>query len=119
MTEETDTIRPRVGISACVLGEPVRFDGGHKRDQFVTKVLGELVDFVSVCPEMEVGMGTPRPTLRLLFDSEQGIRMVESKLGIDHTEAMNGRRAKAQGRAVEEPPFGSASLRLLNGNLVS
>jgi uncharacterized protein YbbK (DUF523 family)/uncharacterized protein YbgA (DUF1722 family) len=89
MTEETDTIRPRVGISACVLGEPVRFDGGHKRDQFVTKVLGELVDFVSVCPEMEVGMGTPRPTLRLLFDSEHGIRMVESKLGIDHTEAMN------------------------------
>ena len=88
MTEVTDTIRPRVGISACVLGEPVRFNGGHKRDHFVTAVLGKFVDFVSVCPEMEVGMGTPRPTLRLLFDPNRGIRMVESEQGTDHTDAM-------------------------------
>lgn len=81
--------RPRVGISGCVLGEPVRFDGGHKRSQFVTSSLGEYVDFISVCPEMEVGMGTPRPTLRLIHDKELGTRMVEGKLGHDHTDAMN------------------------------
>ena len=80
--------RPRVGISSCVLGEPVRFDGGHKRSQFVTSSLGKYVDFIPVCPEMEVGMGTPRPTLRLIHDKERGTRMVEGKLGHDHTDAM-------------------------------
>lgn len=85
-----------MGISGCVLGEPVRFDGGHKRSHFVTAVLGELVDFVSVCPEMEVGMGTPRPTLRLLFDDDRGVRMVTSKEGQDHTDAME---AWSAGRA--------------------
>lgn len=89
MTESIEPSRPRVGISACVLGELVRFDRGHKRDAFVTDVLGELVDFVSVCPEMEVGMGAPRPTLRLLHDANAGIRMVETKEGIDHTDSMN------------------------------
>ena len=88
MIETKETCRLRVGVSACVLGEPVRFDRGHKRNHFVTAVLGKLVDFVSVCPEMEVGMGAPRPTLRLLFHPDQGIRMVESKEGIDHTDAM-------------------------------
>jgi uncharacterized protein YbbK (DUF523 family)/uncharacterized protein YbgA (DUF1722 family) len=80
----------------------VRFDGGHKRNHFVTAVLGELVDFVSVCPEMEVGMGTPRPTLRLLFDDDKGVRMVESKEGHDHTEAMTAWSAERADQLAEE-----------------
>ncbi len=94
--------RPRVGISGCVLGEPVRFDGGHKRSHFVATVLGKLVDFVSVCPEMEVGMGTPRPTLRLLFDPDSGVRLVESKQGIDHTSSMKSWAKKRADQLAEE-----------------
>src|SRR5262249_20666098 len=55
----------RVGISACLLGRAVRFDGGHKRDAFLTETLGRFVEWVPVCPEVELGLGVPRPTLRL------------------------------------------------------
>ena len=77
----------RVGVSSCLLGEKVRFDGGHKRDRFLTEGLGPFVEWVPVCPEVELGLGTPRPTLRL-SDSDDGIRLVTPKTGADHTEAM-------------------------------
>ena len=78
----------RIGISACLLGQEVRFDGGHKRDPFLTDVLGKHVEWVPVCPEVEVGMGTPRETLRLVRDN--GItRMVTTGTGVDYTERMN------------------------------
>jgi uncharacterized protein YbgA (DUF1722 family)/uncharacterized protein YbbK (DUF523 family) len=80
--------RPRIGISACLLGDEVRFDGGHKRDPFLTEVLGPHVHWVRVCPEVEVGMGTPRETLRLVQAGDDGVRMVTTRTGIDHTEAM-------------------------------
>jgi uncharacterized protein YbbK (DUF523 family) len=57
--------RIRIGISACLLGDEVRYDGGHKRDSFLADVLGRLVEWVKVCPEVEVGMGTPRESIRL------------------------------------------------------
>lgn len=79
--------RPRLGVSACLLGDEVRYDGGHKRNAFLTDVLGALVEWVRVCPEVEVGMGTPRETLRLVRVGS-GIRMVTSRTGIDHTGAM-------------------------------
>jgi uncharacterized protein YbbK (DUF523 family) len=60
----------RIGISACLLGEEVRFDGGHKRDPFLTDVLSPHVEWVRVCPEVEVGMGTPRETLRLVREGD-------------------------------------------------
>jgi uncharacterized protein YbgA (DUF1722 family)/uncharacterized protein YbbK (DUF523 family) len=84
----------RIGISACLLGEPVRFDGGHKKDAFLTDVLAPHVEWVPVCPEVEVGMGTPRETLRLVRDKGQ-IRMVTTRSGIDYTDAM---RTWAAGR---------------------
>ena len=59
--------RPRVGISACLLGERVRFDAGHKRDAFLTDVLGRHVEWVEVCPEVEAGFGTPREPMRLVL----------------------------------------------------
>ena len=78
----------RIGISACLLGQEVRFDGGHKRDAFLMDVLGKHVEWVPVCPEVEVGMGTPRETLRLVRDN--GLtRMVTTRTGVDYTERMN------------------------------
>jgi uncharacterized protein YbbK (DUF523 family) len=78
----------RIGISACLLGQEVRFDGGHKRDAFLTGVLAPHVQWVPVCPEVEVGMGTPRETLRLVREDGR-IRMVTTHSLIDHTDAMN------------------------------
>ena len=81
--------RPRLGISACLLGDEVRFDGGHKRDPFLVEVLSPHVCWVRVCPEVEVGMGTPRETLRLERRDGRAIRMVTTRTGIDHTGAMS------------------------------
>jgi len=83
-----DDLPIRVGVSSCLLGNEVRFDGGHKRDRFVTDLLGRFVEWVPVCPEVEVGMGTPRPALRLVRESGN-VRMVEIKSGRDHTRAMD------------------------------
>ena len=60
--------RPRLGLSACLLGERVRYDGGHKRDEFIADTLARFVDYLPVCPEVAIGLGVPRPTLRLLDD---------------------------------------------------
>ena len=77
----------RLGISRCLLGEEVRFDGGHKRDNFLTDVLGRYVEWVSVCPEVEAGLGTPREAMRLVGDSHHP-RLVTIKSGTDHTRAV-------------------------------
>ena len=66
MKTETAAERPiRVGISSCLLGLEVRYDGGHKRDRTLTEILGRFVQWVPVCPEFELGLGVPRETLRL------------------------------------------------------
>ncbi len=77
----------RIGISACLLGEEVRFDGGHKKDAFLTGVLAPHVEWVPVCPEVEVGMGTPRETLRLVRSTGR-TRMVTTRSAVDWTERM-------------------------------
>jgi uncharacterized protein YbgA (DUF1722 family)/uncharacterized protein YbbK (DUF523 family) len=87
-----DEARPRIAVSACLLGEPVRFNGGHSRDRFLTQVLAPYVDWVPVCPEMEIGLGTPRETLRL---TDAG-RLV-SRSGRDHTDAMTGLAGRRHG----------------------
>jgi len=60
----------RVGVSACLLGNEVRFDGGHKRSRFITDELAGYFDFVSYCPEVAIGMGIPRQPIRLVGDPE-------------------------------------------------
>jgi uncharacterized protein YbgA (DUF1722 family)/uncharacterized protein YbbK (DUF523 family) len=85
---DTLTDRPRIGISSCLLGDEVRFDGGHKRDRFLTDILGPHVEFVRVCPEVEVGMGTPRETLRLVRSGDGRVRMVTTRTEVDHTASM-------------------------------
>ncbi len=90
----------KIGVSACLLGAEVRFDGGHKRNDFLTGVFGRFVEFVPVCPEIELGLGVPRESLRLVRDGE-AIRMAGNKSGADHTAAMNefaARRANALAR---------------------
>ena len=62
----------RLGVSSCLLGNPVRFDGGHKHDRFVTDGLGAFVEWVSVCPELEAGLGVPRPAMRLVEGRPEG-----------------------------------------------
>ncbi|MBT8406406.1 MAG: DUF523 and DUF1722 domain-containing protein [Deltaproteobacteria bacterium] len=77
----------RIGLSTCLLGENVRYDGGHKRDRFVTDTLGQFLEFVPVCPEMECGLGVPRESMRLVGDPESP-RLVTNRTKIDHTERM-------------------------------
>ena len=77
----------RIGVSRCLLGEEVRYDGGHKRDQFLTDVLGPYVEWVPICPEVEAGLGTPREAMRLV-GTPQHPRLVTIKSGTDHTRAL-------------------------------
>lgn len=77
----------KIGISSCLLGNPVRYDGGHSHDRFLTQTLGLFTEYVPVCPEVECGMSTPRDSLRLVGDP-QNPRLVTRKTGEDHTEQM-------------------------------
>jgi len=83
----TDEAPIRIGVSACLLGENVRYDGGHKRDAFLVDVFGRFVEWVPVCPEMELGLGAPRPTMRLERRGDE-IRLVTPSTRADHTGAM-------------------------------
>jgi uncharacterized protein YbgA (DUF1722 family)/uncharacterized protein YbbK (DUF523 family) len=103
-----DDDRPRIGISACLLGEPVRFDSGHKRDGFLADTFGAHVTWVAVCPEMEIGLGTPRESMRLIAVGDPprargarwdaaAVTLIMPKSGRDLTAPM---RAYAGARAV-------------------
>jgi uncharacterized protein YbgA (DUF1722 family)/uncharacterized protein YbbK (DUF523 family) len=87
----------KLGISSCLLGEKVRFDGGHKLDHFITETLGKFVEFVPVCPEVECGLGIPREAMHLV-SSPEGPRLVTIRTQVDYTERM---LAWAQKRVVE------------------
>ncbi len=77
-----------IGISSCLLGEEVRYDGGHKRNVYITGTLSQYFDFKAICPEMAIGLGVPRPTIRLV-DKGEGIRVVGVKdASLDVTEAL-------------------------------
>jgi len=80
----TGPVRPRVGVSSCLLGEEVRFNGGHKRFRFLTDELAPFVEWVPYCPEVEIGLGTPREPIRLTADG----RLVNRSGTADHTAAM-------------------------------
>ena len=86
-TGSEEIARPRVGISTCLLGENVRYDGGHKLDRLLLDTLGAIVDFVPVCPEVECGFPTPREAFHLEGNPERP-RLVTSSSNEDHTERM-------------------------------
>ena len=79
--------RVRLGISSCLLGNPVRWNAGHKMDRFLTNTLGQFVDYVPVCPEVEAGFGVPRESMRLVGDA-QNPRLITFKSKTDHTDQM-------------------------------
>ncbi len=83
----------RLGISTCLLGRPVRYDGGHKLDRFLTETLGQYVEYVPVCPEVECGMPVPREPMHLEGEIESP-RLVTIKTGIDKTVQMKSWAAK-------------------------
>lgn len=78
----------KLGISRCLLGDAVRYDGGHKRDPWATEVLAPHVSLVDVCPEVEIGMGTPREPVALR-KSTSGVRMIGTATGTDWTDKMD------------------------------
>jgi uncharacterized protein YbbK (DUF523 family) len=90
--------RLRIGVSACLLGREVRYDGRHKRDALLLEELAPLVTFVPVCPELEVGMGVPREPVRLVRGPGGGTRMLGNESGEDWTARMS---ALAAGRVDE------------------
>jgi uncharacterized protein YbgA (DUF1722 family)/uncharacterized protein YbbK (DUF523 family) len=77
----------RLGISACLLGQKVRYDGGHQLDHFITDTLGRYVEFVPVCPEVESGLEVPREAMRLVGDPAAP-RLLTIRTRIDHTERL-------------------------------
>ncbi|MGM0651379.1 MAG: YbgA family protein [Bacillota bacterium] len=79
----------RVGVSSCLLGNPVRYDGGHKHNRYITDILGQYFDFVPVCPEVECRLPVPREAMHLIGDPGAP-RLVTSRSGIDLTDKMLG-----------------------------
>nr|CAA6829729.1 MAG: COG1683: Uncharacterized conserved protein / FIG143828: Hypothetical protein YbgA [uncultured Thiotrichaceae bacterium] len=81
-----------VGISSCLIGEEVRFNGGHKKDRYIVQTLGEYFDFTPFCPEVAIGLGIPRPIIRLVRDAEDApVRAVDAKKNeLDHTQKLAG-----------------------------
>jgi uncharacterized protein YbbK (DUF523 family)/uncharacterized protein YbgA (DUF1722 family) len=88
-----------IGVSACLLGEQVRYDGGHKRNAFLLEALASHVRFVPVCPEVAIGLGVPREAIRLVRRGD-GVRLLGSA-GVDHTDAMRHWAATVTGQLRE------------------
>jgi uncharacterized protein YbbK (DUF523 family) len=79
----------KIGVSACLLGEKVRYNGGHKLNNFLVKVLGPNVEYVPVCPEVEIGLSIPREPMRLVkHTKDKASRLVTQQTKIDYTAQM-------------------------------
>src|SRR5690554_4621750 len=86
-----------VGISSCLLGNEVRHNGGHKRDAYINGTLTEYFEFRPICPEVEIGLGVPRPAIRLV-DWGEGVRVVGVKApGLDVTDQLKAFTESRQG----------------------
>lgn len=117
----------RLGASSCLLGEEVRFDGGHKQDRWILGTLSNYVDWVAVCPEVEIGLSVPRPSLRLVDGAEGEVRLVMPKTDTDYTEpmrsfaderveALSGERLSGYILKSKSPSCGMARVRLYNAS---
>ncbi len=95
----------KIGISTCLLGEKVRYDGGHKLDRFLTDTLGRYVTYVPVCPEVECGLGVPREAMRLVGDPASP-RLVTTHTNRDMTERMLGWARKRVAELQAEDLYG-------------
>jgi uncharacterized protein YbgA (DUF1722 family)/uncharacterized protein YbbK (DUF523 family) len=124
-TFESDLGRVRLGVSACLLGAQVRFDGGHKRNRFIIDELGEHFDFVPMCPEVAIGMGTPRPAIRLVGDVDAPRAVGSRDPGLDVTEPLRRYSADAARRLdglcgfifkKDSPTCGMERVKVYNGS---
>lgn len=97
--------RIRIGVSSCLLGEPVRYDGQHKHDHFITDTLGRFFDFVGVCPEVECGFGVPRESMRLIGDPASP-HLVTTRTGVDHTQRMETWASRRVAELEKEDLYG-------------
>ncbi|WOE78591.1 DUF523 and DUF1722 domain-containing protein [Pseudomonas protegens] len=90
--------KPKIAISACLMGVEVRYNGGHKESRLCSRVLSEYFDFVPLCPEVAIGMGTPREPIRLVGDPEQprAVGTVDASLDVTLPLAEYGERMAAQ-----------------------
>jgi uncharacterized protein YbgA (DUF1722 family)/uncharacterized protein YbbK (DUF523 family) len=95
VSEPTQVIR--IGVSQCLMGDQVRFNGGHSRDRYLTGLLSSFVEFVPVCPEVDIGLGIPRETIRLERSGET-VKLVAPKSATDLTRRM---RSYAKKKAAE------------------
>jgi uncharacterized protein YbgA (DUF1722 family)/uncharacterized protein YbbK (DUF523 family) len=91
----------KLGISSCLLGNPVRYDGGHKLDRFLTETLGKYVEWVPVCPEVESGLPVPREAMHLVGSPEDP-RLVTIRSGVDQTARMKRWAKKKIGKLEDE-----------------
>ena len=88
-----------IGVSSCLLGNKVRFDGGHKHDRYITGTLGTFFEFMPVCPEFECGLPVPRESMRLVGDPGDPL-LLTSRTGVDHTARMKDwARSRVEGLA--------------------
>lgn len=106
------TEKIKIGVSSCLLGNPVRWNGGHSRDPFLIHTLGMFVEYTPVCPEVECGLGVPRETLRLTGEPESP-RLVTTRTGVDHTHRMS---AWADSRLKELEPLDLCGFIFKNGS---
>jgi uncharacterized protein YbbK (DUF523 family) len=93
--------RPCIGVSACLLGQRVRYDGDHRREAFITEDLGEIFNLVPLCPEVEAGLGIPREAIHLEGDADAPrVVSTQARTSSSHQCALGSRRS---------PPSGSAA----------
>ena len=91
----------KIGISSCLLGEKVRYDGGHRLDHYLRETLGQYVEWVPVCPEVEFGLPVPREAMHLVGTAE-GPRLVTTRTGLDHTDGMKRWAARRLDQLAKE-----------------
>jgi len=100
MTQDLSALPIRLGISSCLLGEQVRFDGGHKRDTFINEALGKFFEFIPVCPEVAIGLGIPRPPIRLIGDPDSPRAVGVRDPNLDFSTALSN-YGKRMGRELD------------------
>jgi uncharacterized protein YbgA (DUF1722 family)/uncharacterized protein YbbK (DUF523 family) len=117
--------RIRIGVSSCLLGEPVRYNGGHKRDRYVDEVLSDYFEYLPYCPEVAIGLGVPRATIQLRAGAE-GPRAIQPDAGgrdVTGDLARYGQRVAAAGSSLSgyifkarSPSCGPARVKVYDRN---
>ena len=93
--------RPKIAISACLTGEEVRYNGGHKASRLCNEVLAEHFDFIGICPEVAIGLGTPRQAIRLTGDPANPRAVGSRDASLDVSQALDAYGAEMAGQLTD------------------